>query len=225
LIEHDRGWADMCANLGTVATQAVQLWMRDSEPELGWDVPGSTMSAYAEPLQTWASMPQVLPVEDWPDDDLPRTLAYFCSTLPTERSETVGLAEAEAYSQLVKANAIEALRADLGVLLPGAVANGDFRWDLLCGAGGRTDEAAMDSQFWTANVDPSELYVQSLPGTDRYRMRSDESGFDNLYLAGDWTRNGIDAGCIEAAVLSGLKAGNALRCLGRNDGILGVYLD
>lgn len=225
LIGANRAWADMCANLGTVATQAVQLWMRDPEPELGWDVPGSTMSAFAEPLQTWASMPQVLPLEDWPDRDRPRTLAYFCSTLQTPPGEEIDADRAAAYSESVRRGAIEAMRTDLAELLPHAVTDGDFRWELLCGAGGRSDESAMDTQFWTANVDPSELYVQSLPGTDRYRMRSDESGFENLYLAGDWTRNGIDAGCIEAAVLSGLKAGNALRGLDRNHEVLGIYLD
>jgi uncharacterized protein with NAD-binding domain and iron-sulfur cluster len=215
----------MCANLGTVATQAVQLWMREPEPELGWDVPGSTMSAFAEPLQTWASMPQVLPLEDWPEWDRPRTLAYFCSTLKMPPGEEIDADRAAAHSESVRRGAIEAMRTDLAELLPHAVADGDFRWELLCGAGGRSDESAMDTQFWTANVDPSELYVQSLPGTDRYRMRSDESGYENLYLAGDWTRNGIDAGCIEAAVLSGLKAGNALRGLDRNHEVLGIYLD
>ena len=29
----------------------------------------------------------------------------------------------------------------------------------------------------------------------------DDSGFDNLVLAGDWTKNGIDGGCVEAAVI------------------------
>jgi uncharacterized protein with NAD-binding domain and iron-sulfur cluster len=44
-------------------------------------------------------------------------------------------------------------------------------------------------------------------------LRADESGYDNLVLAGDWTDNGLNAGCIEAATLSGLQAANAL--LGR----------
>ena len=75
-----------------------------------------------------------------------------------------------------------------------------------------------------ANVDPSDRYVQSLAGTDRYRLRPDESGYDGLYLAGDWTDCGLNAGCIEAAVLSGLQAANAV--LGRSRGyrIAGYYL-
>jgi uncharacterized protein with NAD-binding domain and iron-sulfur cluster len=43
-------------------------------------------------------------------------------------------------------------------------------------------------------------------------------------LAGDWTDNGLNAGCIEAAVVSGLQAANAI--LGRSRGyqIAGAWL-
>jgi uncharacterized protein with NAD-binding domain and iron-sulfur cluster len=36
------------------------------------------------------------------------------------------------------------------------------------------------------------------------------SGLANLYLAGDWLRTGIDAGCVEAAVMGGMQASRAL---------------
>ena len=39
---------------------------------------------------------------------------------------------------------------------------------------------------------------------------ADQSGVDNLVLAGDWTRCGLDAGCIEAAVMSGIEAANVV---------------
>jgi hypothetical protein len=101
--------------------------------------------------------------------------------------------------------------------------DGELRWDLLCGAdGGRP--AGLDSQFWVANVDPSDRYVQSVAGTDRFRLRPDESGYDNLFLTGDWTDCGMNAGCIEAAVLSGLQAANAVLGRSRRHGIVGHYL-
>jgi uncharacterized protein with NAD-binding domain and iron-sulfur cluster len=64
--------------------------------------------------------------------------------------------------------------------------------------------------------------VQSLPGTGRHRLRADRSGWANLVLAGDWINCGLDAGCIEAAVLSGLEAANVV--LGRplTAGVLGA---
>jgi uncharacterized protein with NAD-binding domain and iron-sulfur cluster len=46
----------------------------------------------------------------------------------------------------------------------------------------------------------------SMPESTRYRLRADESGFTNLALAGDWTRTSINAGCVEAATMSGLRA-------------------
>jgi hypothetical protein len=103
--------------------------------------------------------------------------------------------------------------------------DGSTRWELLCGGGDAVGASRLTSQYWRANVDPSDRYVQSLPGTDHLRLRSHDSGFANMVLAGDWTDNGLNAGCIEAAVLSGLKAGNAV--LGRDpkDGVIGVYLD
>jgi hypothetical protein len=93
----------------------------------------------------------------------------------------------------------------------------------LCGANGERGRAALATQFVRANVDPSDRYVQCVPGSDRYRLRSDESGYDNLFLAGDWTDNGLNAGCIEAAALSGLQAANAVLGRSRFFRIAGYY--
>ena len=41
-------------------------------------------------------------------------------------------------------------------------------------------------------------------------MASGDSGYANLVLAGDWTRNGLSVGCVESATLSGLQAARAL---------------
>jgi uncharacterized protein with NAD-binding domain and iron-sulfur cluster len=66
--------------------------------------------------------------------------------------------------------------------------------------------------------------VQALPGTDASRLRPDRSGYANLVLAGDWTDCGINAGCIEAAAVSGLQAANALLGRSRWDRIAGLLL-
>jgi hypothetical protein len=71
--------------------------------------------------------------------------------------------------------------------------------------------ARLDEQFFKANIDPSDRYVLSLPGTLRYRLHPWDSGYDNLFLAGDWTRCGLNAGCVEAAVISGMLAAGAIR--------------
>ena len=220
-----REWREMVERVTTTATQAVQLWLREDEPALGWTEPGATVSAYAQPLNTWASMPQLIDVEAWPAADRPGTIAYFCGALgaawPPDGPGDGYLARHRA---TVRANAIDLAERHLAHLLPGTVADGAFRWDLLCGRNGHTGPASIDTQLCLANIDPSDRYVQCAPGSDAYRLRADESGYDNLFLAGDWTDNGLNAGCIEAAVLSGLQAGNAV--LGRSRGyrIAGTWL-
>ena len=168
--------------------------------------PGSTVSAIDAPFSTWASMSHLIDVEEWPAGDRPGSIAYFCGVL--EAGPVDDAASAARWHGEVRRRAADFIDHDLGNLLPGAVGADGFRWDLLCGSGRGSDP--LDSQYWRANIDPSDRYVQSLPGTDRYRLRSDESGYDNLFLAGDWTDSGINAGCIEAAVLSGLQAANAV---------------
>jgi uncharacterized protein with NAD-binding domain and iron-sulfur cluster len=215
----------MVANIATVATQAFQVWLREPEPALGWPHPGTTMSGYVKPFDTWASMPQIIGAEDWPDEDRPAAIAYFCGALaaswPPPAGEANGLAYSDHHADRVRARAVDFLDRDLQHLLPGTVGHRGFRWDLLCGRDGQTGPAAFDTQFWTANVDPSDRYVQSLPGTGRYRLRPDESGYDNLFLAGDWTDSGLNAGCIEAASLSGLQAANAVLGRARHHRVVG----
>jgi uncharacterized protein with NAD-binding domain and iron-sulfur cluster len=225
LIDDRPEWREMTTHIRTVATQAFQIWLRPDEPTLGWAHPGVTTSAYIPPFETWASMPQTLWAEDWPDHDRPRTVAYFCGSLDAEWPTTKGYADyVRQCDERVHAEAVEFLDNHLKLYLPGAVDEQGFAWGLLSGADGRRGRSALASQHVSTNIDPSDRYVQSLPGTDRYRLRSDESGYDNLVLAGDWTDSGLNAGCIEAAVLSGLQAANALLGRGRYHRIRGYYL-
>jgi uncharacterized protein with NAD-binding domain and iron-sulfur cluster len=223
LIEDRREWRLMVDHVLTTATQAVQLWLREDEPSLGWRDPGTTVSAYESPFNTWASMPQLIDVERWPDGDRPGSIAYFCGALnaswPPDGPSYVGEQRAR-----VRANAIELVERQLAHLLPGVAAGGSFRWDLLCGRDGHRGQGAIDTQLCLANVDPSDRYVQCAPGSDAYRLRADESGYDNLFLAGDWTDNGLNAGCIEAAVISGLQAANAVVGRSRSYRIAGTWL-
>jgi hypothetical protein len=69
---------------------------------------------------------------------------------------------------------------------------------------------ALDSQFWTANVNPSDRYVQSPPKTTRFRISPLDNTYDNLTIVGDWTACGLNVGCVEAAVMSGRLAAHAL---------------
>jgi hypothetical protein len=77
------------------------------------------------------------------------------------------------------------------------------------------------ASYVRANTDPSDRYVQSLPGSGAFRMRADDSGYAGLFLAGDWLDTGLNAGCIEAATLGGLQAANAVEGRPVTDGTVG----
>jgi uncharacterized protein with NAD-binding domain and iron-sulfur cluster len=218
-------WLDMTRHVRTIATQAFQLWLRPEEAALGWDRPGVTTSGYVAPFDTWASMPQTLWAEEWPDGKSPGTVAYFCGAFdaewPTSDSHEEYVTRCR---QQVLDNAVDYLDHHVGLYLPGAATERGFAWNLLCGAEGIDDRSALETQHVSVNIDPSDRYVQSVPGSDKYRLRSDESGYDNLVLAGDWTDSGMNAGCIEAAVMSGLQAANALLGRSRFHRIRGFYM-
>ena len=226
LVEDRREWRAMVEHVKTTATQAVQVWLREDERALGWPHPGATVSAYEQPLHTWASMPQLIDVEGWPADDRPGAIAYFCGTLSTPHPPAPDWrAYVAQHTAGVRANAIELLEGGLAHLLPGTSAGGSFRWELLCGRNGHRGPEAIDTQFYLANIDPSDRYVQCAPGSDAYRLRAEESGYDNLVLAGDWIDNGLNAGCIEAATISGLQAANAVLGRPRSHRIAGLLLN
>ena len=223
LLDASERWRSMVDRVGTVATQAFQTWLRADERALGWSSAAATVTGCGEPFDTFASLSQTLPFEDWPDHERPQTATSFCAALPE-----AAIREAADPREVVRANAVRFLESRSPMLWPGAVgADGGFRWDLLCAHGtdseAATGPARFGSQYWRANIDPSDRYVQSLPGSGPYRLRADGGGFDNLFLAGDWIDTGLNAGCIEAATLSGLQAANAINDVGLDDGTSGGY--
>jgi uncharacterized protein with NAD-binding domain and iron-sulfur cluster len=215
LVANDRRWRDMVRQIGTVATQAAQLWLREDESDLGLVAPGVTMTAHVKPFDTLSSMTHLLPVEDWPDEDAPRSVWYLCSTMRAE-DEPDGV-------EGVRAALVRHLDRHLADAAPRVAGSDGFRWELLAGSGDAVGPDRIDGQFVVANTDPSERYTQSLPGSGRYRLRPDESGFEGLVLAGDWTDCGLNIGCIEAAAVSGLQAANAVLGHDRWDGISGQW--
>jgi uncharacterized protein with NAD-binding domain and iron-sulfur cluster len=70
--------------------------------------------------------------------------------------------------------------------------------------------ARLGSQYFRANTIGSERYVLTPAGRVAHRLAAEKSGVENLVLAGDWTSNGIDGGCVEAAMTSGMQAARAL---------------
>jgi uncharacterized protein with NAD-binding domain and iron-sulfur cluster len=223
IIARDRRWQDMVTHCKTVATQAFQIWVKEDMEDLA-PFTQTTLSGFVQPFDTWADMRQVISEESWPDP--PRSLAYFCSAipdaqLPADRDDPAYPARCR---DLVRQNAISFLNRYAGKLWPGAVNADGFRWELLVappGVNEMSGEDRFDSQFWTANVNPSDRYCSALPGTLRYRISPLDNTFDNLTVAGDWTDCGFNEGCVEAAVMSGRLAAHAISRLPKLEEIVG----
>lgn len=216
ILAEDARWRRMVRNVRAVNTQAFQLWLREDMNALGWDQPQTNLSGFVEPFDTWADMSHLVRAEAWSRP--PQAIAYFCSVLP-ERKGEVDEAEAKAAYEEVRRNAVGFLTRDVAHLWPKAVTGaGDFRWEVLADAGegkrggGRkkAGEARFETQFWTANVRPSDRYVLSLPGTIADRISPLDMTYDNLTIAGDWTASGLCSGCVESAVMSGMLAAHAI---------------
>jgi uncharacterized protein with NAD-binding domain and iron-sulfur cluster len=227
LVASDTRWRDMVEHVQTVPTQAFQIWMSESMEDLGWSGPPVSLSAFVKPFDTWADMTHLAGQESWPVR--PRSIAYFCSVLTDPPAAPAR--DDPGYPQRrrdeVRENAIRFLKSDVGHLWPKANdAHGRFRWRLLldparASRNESATESAFDSQYWTANVNPSDRYVLAPPGSLKYRISPLDNTYDNLTIAGDWTACGFTEGCVEAAVMSGRLAAHALAKAPSLDAIIG----
>ena len=214
LIRTKRSWRKMVDTVTTVQTQSVQLWMDATLEELGWPHGRVPLDATPEPFDVWSDMSQLLNREAWPAGG-PRSVQFLCGPLPGDfagRSPSDSSVPAQAL-EMVRATTRSWLMANVKALWPRVAPAGSpaFHFDVLHDETGPTRVVErLNSQFFRANISPSELYVQSPAGSTKYRLRPDQSGCKNLFLAGDWTRTPFNAGCIEAATMSGIAAAQAL---------------
>jgi len=205
LAKASQRWRTMLDRVKTVGTHAAQLWLQKDAAELGWEervtacnpagikLPSpleTVIDGFAEPLDTWADMSHLLPHEQW-GDDAPKMLAYFCAPAPDGES----LEEFDASIEDWK-------NKHLVALWPKAAHEGRFDNALI-----HKGEAGF---YRRVNMYGSERYVLSVANSVYHRLAPGDSGFSNLFLAGDWTRSGLNAGCVEGATMSGIAAASAI---------------
>ena len=228
-------WSNMVKYVPTVPTQALQVWLRADMSTLGWHDESVTLTGIPAEFDTWADMRQVVPAEGWLPGREPLTVAYFCGPLkrdPKDNPDEVpqaGLNHSDhpkERERQVRDNAVQFLQTSMAQLWRGADVNGAFDWRLLVDADNLDalyDNAleGIDSQFWVANINPSDQYVLATAGSIKYRISPLATGIDNLTIAGDWTACGFTEGCVEAAVMSGKLASHAISLLPKLEDIVG----
>jgi uncharacterized protein with NAD-binding domain and iron-sulfur cluster len=208
LIAANEKWKKMIEHVKTVRTQAAQVWLHKDLKMLGYAAPDDmpvTGTFGVTPMSTWADMSHLIPQENW-DPDQVEMIAYFTGCLADDREAPPP--RDHNYPKRVMAHnrerTAELFGSEIKTIWPG------FGWDDLVSPTGENGEKRLDSQYHRVNIDPSELYVQTVAGSSRHRLKPDESGFKGLVLAGDWTFNGLNMGCVEAATVSGMQASRAI---------------
>lgn len=208
LIEASPKWQAMIAEENWTRTQAFQLWFNQTRQQMGLSGPPAIIGSYVEPWSSITDFSHLLPREQWPENYNGMFLTYSCGVMPIGAPRDQAKADGYVYD-----NMKSFLETDINAIWPGAArADNDCALDysLLLAPVGCEGEDRLKGQYWRANVDTTELYVLTTAGSVKYRLKGGESGFNNLYLAGDWTDNGFNIGSIEGCALSGLQASRAI---------------
>lgn len=225
IISAKKPWQDMINNVKTTPTLSAQLWYLKTGEEMGFDKPSwglppadsaPNVVTYQNPMYSWLDSSLALKSETWLPNQLPKFLAYYTGVLtlnkplppfsdhdyPREQLERVK----EIFLQWLndnsgwfwpKATSLQyPTGLDLNVLAFEAEASSGYQ--------------RYDKQFFRANVRPSDHYTLNVPGSNRHRLKANESGLNNLWLCGDWIDFGINIGYIDGAIMSGQQAANAL---------------
>jgi uncharacterized protein with NAD-binding domain and iron-sulfur cluster len=214
LIEASPRYRAMVEATTAVPTIAAQWWLTRRPADLGWDGVPPVMTGLDGLFRTWADLGELVDAERWTSHGTsgpgvgtrPATVAYFCNVAPPE---LFGATDRAAAGRWV-ADEMRAWAGSEALSSAWPAASDGRGWFDEGALHAHDGEAPWEAQYARANVAGWERYVLTPPGSVRHRMRPGESGFTNLVLAGDWTRNAIDGGSVEGAVTSGVEAGEVL---------------
>jgi uncharacterized protein with NAD-binding domain and iron-sulfur cluster len=204
------------AQIDTVQTIAVQLWLKPSLKALGWRDPSPLLSLFLDPLNTWCDMTHLEPTEDWPRHLRANSISYFCGALPHEHefpppSQLDQVVRLRALvDEQVKSVATTLLERDLEQLLPTVRSPRGFNYGLLIDPHNGKDQARLRAAYLRANYEPHALCTLALPGKQKYRMPADGTGYENLFVTGDWIDNHVHLACVEGAFQAGILTARAV---------------
>jgi uncharacterized protein with NAD-binding domain and iron-sulfur cluster len=224
IIDAKPAWKRMYENVQTTATQSIQVWFEKDYQDLGmnlkeWGIETTpNLVTYASPIYSWIDMSLVLDQESWKATQRPKMLIYYCGSVP----------DADNYPDFGNASSPEQAKENLIATMQQWLQDNmgyfwkntqniefpqGFDFNILFDTDYRTNptpEQKLRSQYFRANIEPSDRYTLSVPNSGFHRLKTDQSGYANMVLAGDWIDFGVNVGYIEGAVLSGRQAGKAL---------------
>lgn len=191
-------WQRMREHTKTVATRAAQAWFDVSLADLGWRRESTIIAGLDPPFETWADMTHTLAAEErWrPAAGQPavgtqaRSVAYFCGVLKDAEVQAGKVTE-----------------ADLQTMLDGTLSG---RVGGLWAFGASVQMPRPIATHVQANAKGSERFTLSLPGSIEHRISPLDHSVINMSIAGDWTDCGFNESCVEAAVMSGMLAAQAI---------------
>jgi uncharacterized protein with NAD-binding domain and iron-sulfur cluster len=238
-------WKRMFDTTETVATQGAQVWMTKDVNGLGWKRGSVLVSALEGPFETWADMTHTFAAERaWrAHENAPpaakrygsavKSVAYFCGLLP-EREVQHKVKQARDRDRAdkwlharVRRNLKKLLVERAHVFWPAVAPRADGRragraLKLLATVDGRSG-GTLDDQHLQASFRGSDRYTLAVPGSLQYRISPLKRLVMNMTIAGDWTECGFNEGCIEAAVMSGMLAANAISGSPSTNDIIGYH--
>jgi uncharacterized protein with NAD-binding domain and iron-sulfur cluster len=211
LVAQKQAWKDLVDELPSVETKSLRIWVKKDLAQSQWDPADAAtppvLSAYLPLFNTWEDSGQQLEFQNWPSNP-PLSIASVLGPLKASRHPPRWqLLEwlSEIFQRLRARNeAQKFLIGHAAQLWPGLVgATGAFDWtQLVPPASG----PSLAGQWVVANTGACERYTHATPGSFKYRLRSRETGYANLAVAGEWTRFWPATANMELAVISGLRA-------------------
>nr|WP_276602673.1 NAD(P)-binding protein [Nannocystis pusilla] len=205
LAARDPRWQSMLEHTHSIAAIGAQLWLSPTWPQLmGAPAQAGAGGIVRTELPRWVNLSTAAVYEGWPREHWPGAIASLSGPRPDRA--------ADGSREPVRDIAETWLKSHPRALWPEASLAGadEFNWELLVDPQGRAAEHRLAAQHCWATQNASDRQIVTLPGDPRHRLAAGDSGFRNLWLAGDWVGGGLDLACAEGAVMAGLQAARAL---------------
>ncbi|MBZ5710483.1 NAD(P)-binding protein [Nannocystis pusilla] len=211
----DPVWKRMIDGIALTQTLSFQLWLKPNAGALFSGAQRGLLTCYAQPEPSYGDFTPLLAYEEWRTVK-PHLLSYFTGASVAGHPPLPPACGPD-YPERIQAQWVVKVQQWLGdnylafydgTGTPRSFAG--FLDDLVVEGEPLEGSARLAWQHLIADVQPSNLYVLSQPGSTALRLGQAESGVRGLLLCGDWTRTDLNCGCVEAATTSGMLAARAI---------------